>query len=114
MTEEQKQAIIDNVKQQLPKASNDRLKLLLAIILLEIESYNDCSAVIDWEKLPDIVSELLYHSANSELEATITAVKRGDTSISYANKSNEINQLVAGYKGLIRRLIGCDKGVYFF
>lgn len=115
MTTEDKQKIVDQIKSQLPNASEDRIKSLLAIILLEIESYNDCGCVIEWEKLSDLVIEVLYQSVKNDSEQAITSVKRGDTSISYANKSQEVSKLLSDYTDLIKRLIGCDNsGVVFF
>lgn len=115
MTEEQKQALVNKVMLMIPTASEDRLKSLLAIILLEIESYNDCGNEIDWGKLSDLVLEVLFQSLKNESEQTITSVKRGDTSISYANKSQEISKLLTNYSDLIKRLIGCNtSGVIFW
>ncbi|WP_321388677.1 hypothetical protein [uncultured Enterococcus sp.] len=114
MTDEQKKKIVEAIKQQLPNASDERIFSVLNLILLEIESYNTCMKEIDWEKLSDLVSEVLYQSLKNELEQTISSVKRGDTSISYVNKSQEIRQLLDGYAGLIKRLIGCDSGVVFW
>lgn len=49
----------------------------------------------------------------NELETSVSSVKRGDTTISYTNKSAEINGLLAGYDDLIKRIIGCG-GLEFF
>lgn len=113
MTDEQKTKIIETIKKQLPNASDERILSVLNLILLEIESYNTCSNEIDWEKLSDLVSEVLYQSLKNELEQTISSIKRGDTSISYVNKSQEIRQILDNYAALIKRIIGCG-GVSFF
>lgn len=114
MTDAEKKKIIDQIKKQLPSVEEQRIKSLLNLILLEIESYNTCSKKIEWEKLSDLVSEVLYQAMKNESEKTITAVKRGDTSISYANTSQAVRQLLDGYAAMINRLIGCDSGVSFF
>lgn len=114
MTDEQKKEIIEAIKKQLPAASDERILSVLNLILLEIESYNTCSKEISWDRLSDLVSEVLYQSLKNELEQTISSVKRGDTSISYVNKSQAIRQLLDGYAGLIKRLLCCDSGVVFY
>ncbi|OTN86301.1 hypothetical protein A5819_003135 [Enterococcus sp. 7E2_DIV0204] len=114
MTDEEKKKIIDQIKKQFPAAEEQRIESLLNLILLEIESYNTCGKKIDWKKLSDLVSEVLYQAMKNESEKTITAVKRGDTSISYANTSQAVRQLLDGYAAMVKRLIGCDNGVSFF
>jgi len=114
MTDEEKKKIIDQIKKQFPAAEEQRIESMLNLILLEIESYNTCGKKIDWKKLSDLVSEVLYQAMKNESEKTITAVKRGDTSISYANTSQAVRQLLDGYAAMIKRLIGCDSGVSFF
>ncbi|MGG5341136.1 hypothetical protein [Enterococcus sp. AZ192] len=114
MSDEQKKKIIDQIKKQFPTVEEQRIESLLNLILLEFESFNTCGKEIDWEKLSDLVSEVLYQAMKSESEKTITAVKRGDTSISYANTSQAVRQLLDGYAAMINRLIGCNSGVMFF
>ncbi|MDT2461476.1 hypothetical protein [Enterococcus avium] len=113
MDDSLKKKIIESLKKQLPEANEERLKTVLELILLEIESYNTCGNEISWKKLQGAITEVLYQSMKSELETTVSSVKRGDTTISYANKSNEIKGLLAGYDELIKRIIGCG-GLEFF
>lgn len=101
------------MKKQLPEANEERLNTILEIIILEIESYNTCGNKITWEKLQGAITEVLYQSMKNELETSVSSVKRGDTTISYTNKSAEINGLLAGYDDLIKRIIGCG-GLEFF
>lgn len=114
MSDEEKKIIVDQIKKQFPTAGEQRIESLLNLILLEIKSYNTCDNVIDWQELSDLISEVLYQAMKNESEKAITAVKRGDTSISYANTSQAVRQLLDGYAAMINRLIGCDNGVSFF
>ena len=113
MSEKQKEKIIEKVSELLPTIEKDRLEALLTLILLEIESYNDCGNVIDWQKLSDIIVEVLYQTAKNESEETISSVRRGDTTISYSAKT-QIRQSLGDYESLIRKLIGCGSEVLFF
>lgn len=113
MNEEQKQEIISSVKKQVPNAADERLRVLLELILLEIESYNTCGNVIPWEKLVAVIKEVLYLTVKNELEKTVESVKRGDTSITYATTTGQIQGLLTGYDDLIKRLIGCDGLVFY-
>lgn len=108
-----KQKIVESLKKQLPEANEERLKVVLELILLEVESYNTCGNEIPWEKLQGAVTEVLYQTMNNELETAVSSVKRGDTTISYVSKSSEIKGLLAGYDDLIKRIIGCG-GLEFF
>lgn len=113
MDDSLKKKIIESLKKQLPEANEERLKIVLELILLEIESYNTCGNEISWEKLQEAITEVLYQSMKNELENVISSVRRGDTTISYASKSGEIKGLLAGYDDLIKRIIGCG-GLEFF
>lgn len=114
MTDEQKKEIIESLKKQLPNVNEDRAKSVLSLILLEIESYNTCGKIIDWEKLTDVVVEVLYQSMKLELDKSVSSVRRGDTTISYESSNGQVQNLLASHKDLIKRLIGCDGGVRFF
>lgn len=114
MDESLKKDIITSVKKQLPAANDERLSSFLELILLEIDSYNSCSREIDWKRLQGVITEVLYQSMNNELETSISSVRRGDTTISYASKSNMIQSLLSGYDDLIKRIIGCGDGLEFF
>lgn len=113
MDDSLKKKIIESLKKQLPEANEERLKTILELILLEIESYNTCGNDIPWDKLQGAIIEVLFQSMKNELETSVSSVKRGDTTISYASKSNVIKGLLAGYDGLIKRIIGCG-GLEFF
>ena len=113
MSEKQKEKIIEKVSELLPTIEKDRLEALLTLILLEIESDNDCGTVIDWLKLSDFIVEVLYQTAKNESEETISSVRRGDTTISYSAKT-QIRQSLGDYESLIRKLIGCGSEVLFF
>lgn len=113
MDDSLKETIIGSLKKQLPEANEERLKTILALILLEIESYNPCDNEISWEKLQSVVTEVLYLSMKNELENTVSSVRRGDTTISYASDPGEVKGLLAGYDDLIQRIIGCG-GLEFF
>jgi hypothetical protein len=113
MSDEIKQEIIQSLKKQLPTANEERLGVILELVIAEIESYNSCGNEIPWEKLQGVIAEVLYQSMKNELEKTISSVRRGDTTISYATNSNQIQGLLNGYDDLIRRVIGCG-GVEFF
>lgn len=113
MNEKLKIQMMESVADQLPNADSLRLESLLAVIELEIETYNDCKKAIDWEKLRGIITEILYHSAKNELDKTVESVKRGDTTISYATSDNQTRNLIANYKDLIRQLIGCSEVIFW-
>lgn len=113
MDDSLKQKIVDSLKKQLPEANEERLKVVLELILLEVESYNTCGNNIPWEKLQGAITEVLYQSTKNELKTEVSSVKRGDTTISYTSKSNEIKGLLAGYDDLFKRIIGCG-GLEFF
>ncbi|HEN2142873.1 TPA: hypothetical protein U4B62_002775, partial [Enterococcus faecium] len=49
----------------------------------------------------------------NESEKTVSSVRRGDTTISYASTTNDVSELLLGYGDLIRRVIGCG-GLEFF
>ena len=114
MSEEQKKQIVSQIKKQFATVEESRIRSLLSLILLEIESFNICGCQIDWQKFSDLISEVLYQSVKNESEKTITSIKRGDTSINYATTAQAVRQLLDGYSAMIRRLIGCDEGVSFF
>ena len=113
MDEELKAAIVASVILQLPTANEDRLKSILTLIELEVETYNECDKQINWEKLQGVVTEVLYQSMKIELDKSVTSVRRGDTTIGYSTNSAQIQYLLVGYKELIRRVIGCG-GVTFW
>ena len=114
MTDEQKKEIIESLKKQLPNVNEDRAKSVLSLILIEIESYNTCGKVIPWDKLTDVVVEILYQSMKIELDKSVSSVRRGDTTISYESSNGQVQQLLDGHKDLIKRLTGCDGRVVFF
>ena len=114
MTDEQKKKIIESLKKQMPDVNEDRAKSVLSLILLEIESYNTCDKVIPWEKLIDVVVEVLYQTMKIELDKSVSSVRRGDTTISYESSNGQVQNLLNGHKDLIKRLIGCDSVVRFF
>ncbi|WP_429947419.1 hypothetical protein [Enterococcus sp. DIV1297f] len=113
MNDEMKKEIIQSLKKQLPTANEERLSTILELIIVEIESYNSCGNVIAWEKLQGVITEVLYQSMKNELEKTISSVRRGDTTISYATASQQIQGLLSGYDDLIIRILGCG-GVVFW
>lgn len=113
MDESQKTEIIESTKEEFPDLSEERITNLLEIILLEIESYNSCKNDISWEKLKNVISEVLYQIIKNESEKTVSSVRRGDTTISYASTANAVSELLLGYGDLIRRVIGCG-GLEFF
>ena len=92
MDDSLKKKIIESLKKQLPEANAERLKTVLELILLEIESYNTCGNEISWENLQGAITEVLYQSMKNELENVVSSVRRGDTTISYASKSGEIGR----------------------
>jgi len=108
-----KKEIIESVKKQLPSANDDRIAVVLELVLLEIESYNDCGNLIPWQKLRGVITEVLYQSMKNELEKTISSVRRGDTTISYATSSQQIQGLLSGYDDLIIRILGCGGMVFW-
>lgn len=114
MTDEQKEEIVTAVKNMLPSATEERIKSVLNLILIEIESYNTCGKEIDWKPFDGIITEVLYQSLKNEIEKAVTAVKRGDTSFNYANQSKDLHQHLNNYSELIKRLVGCDGEVVFF
>lgn len=114
MDESSKQKIIAAVKEQLIGSDETRLKSLLNLILIEIDASNSCSTEIDWSKLSDVVTEILYQTMKGELDSGVTAVKRGDTSISYQSATANSQSLIAGYHDLINRILGCSNGLEFF
>lgn len=114
MTDEQKKKIIESLKKQMPDVNEDRAKSVLSLILLEIESYNNCEKVIPWEKLIDVVVEVLYQTMKIEFDKSVSSVRRGDTTISYESSNGQVQNLLNDHKDLIKRLIGCDSVVRFF
>lgn len=114
MTDEQKEKIIESLKKQMPDVNEDRAKSVLSLILLEIESYNTCEKVIPWEKLTNVVVEVLYQSMKIELDKSVSSVRRGDTTISYESSNGQVQNLLNSHKSLIKRLIGCESVVGFF
>lgn len=113
MTDELKQEIIKSLKVQLPDVNEDRAKSVLSLIILEVESYNTCKKEIEWEKLKDVITEVLYQTMKIELDKSVASVKRGDMTIGYQSNSSMIQNLLADYKDLIKRVIGCG-GVMFY
>ncbi|HEN2198034.1 TPA: hypothetical protein ACG8YP_003003, partial [Enterococcus faecium] len=63
--------------------------------------------------LKSVISEVLYKIIKNESEKTVSSVRRGDTTISYASTTNDVSELLLGYGDLIRRVIGCG-GLEFF
>lgn len=114
MTDEQKKKIIESLKKQMPDVNEDRAKSVLSLILLEIESYNTCGKVIPWEKLIDVVVEVLYQTMKIGLDKSVSSVRRGDTTISYESSNGQVQNLLNDHKDLIKRQIGCDSVVRFF
>lgn len=114
MTDEQKKVIIEKVSKMLPNVSKERISSVLDLVLLEIGSYNTCKIEIDWTLFNSLITEILYQSLKSETEQAVTSVKRGDTSISYATTQRSITALLGNYSDTIKRLIGCDSGVFFY
>lgn len=110
-----KDEIISSIKDKFPDADYDRIKNLLELILLEIESYNVCGKEIPFEKLQAVISEVLYRSMKNESEQAVSSIKRGDTTISYATSatSDDIKGLLLPYEGLIQRIIGCGGLVFY-
>lgn len=45
---------------------------------------------------------------------SVASVKRGDTSISYVVESKDIQSLMKNYSSAIKRILGCDSGVFFY
>lgn len=114
MTDEQKKEIIDAVTQQFPTANKVRMEALLNLILMEIDISNTCAAEIEWGKLVGVVTEILYQTMKGELDSGVSSVKRGDTTISYEDGTNNSQSLIAGYHDLINRILGCGDGLEFF
>ncbi|HDT7983076.1 TPA: hypothetical protein RD623_001720 [Enterococcus faecalis] len=114
MTEEQKQKIIELIQTMLPNVAKERISSVLDLVLLEISSYNSCKIEIDWTLFNSLITEILYQSLKSETEQSVTSIKRGDTSISYATTQQSITALLGNYSDTIKRLIGCDSGVFFY
>lgn len=110
-----KEEIISSIKDRFPEADLDRIKNLLDLIVLEIESYNGCGKEIPFDKLYSIITEVLYQMMKNESEQTVTSIKRGDTTISYAAtaSSKDIKELLAPYADLINRIIGCGGLVFY-
>ncbi|MGV3085165.1 hypothetical protein [Enterococcus dispar] len=113
MDDSLKEKIVESVLVQLPGSKKERLETILELIILEIESYNTCGNDIPWTKLQGVITEVLYQTANHELEMVVSSVKRGDTTISYASKASMIQGLLTNYHDLIKRTIGCG-GLEFF
>lgn len=114
MTDEQKQKIIELIQTMLPNVAKERISSVLDLVLLEISSYNTCKIEIDWTLFKSLITEILYQSLKSETEQTVTSIKRGDTSISYTTTQQSITALLGNYSDTIKRLIGCDSGVFFY
>mgnify|MGYP007073065032 CR=1 FL=1 len=115
MNENQKRQIITAVGEQLPGADEGRLENLLAIILLEISTLSECEKEIPWTKLMELIIEILYQTAKNESDVAVASVKRGDTTVAYQSTTKNVQATIAGYKDLLRRLIGCTgSGVVFF
>ncbi|WP_338350240.1 hypothetical protein [Enterococcus faecalis] len=114
MTDEQKRKIIELIQTMLPDVAKERISSVLDLVLLEISSYNTCKIEIDWELFNSLITEILYQSLKSETEQAVTSIKRGDTSISYATTQQSITALLGNYSDTIKRLIGCDSGVFFY
>ncbi len=114
MTDEQKQKIIELINTMLPNVAKERISSVLDLVLLEISSYNSCKIEIDWTLFNSLITEILYQSLKSETEQSVTSIKRGDTSISYATTQQSITALLGNYSDTIKRLIGCDSGVFFY
>ena len=98
----------------LPNVAKERISSVLDLVLLEISSYNSCKIEIDWTLFNSLITEILYQSLKSETEQSVTSIKRGDTSISYATTQQSITALLGNYSDTIKRLIGCDSGVFFY
>lgn len=113
MDDETKQEIIAAVMEMMPKVNRNRLKALLELILLEVESFNHCGNQIDYSRLSGVISEVLYQSLKTETEKTVASIRRGDTTISYATSAQGIRDLLAGYSDLIKRVIGCGSVVFY-
>lgn len=114
MTDEQKKEVLDAVAQQFPTADKNRMEALLNLILMEIDISNTCAAEIEWDKLVGVVTEILYQTMKGELDSGVSSVKRGDTTVSYENKKNSSQSLIAGYLDMINRILGCGGGLEFF
>ncbi|MGX7132353.1 hypothetical protein ACWOB3_07715 [Enterococcus songbeiensis] len=114
MTDEQKLIIVANVKNLLPGADESRLSALLNLIVLEIDASNSCAADVKWDKLCDVVAEILYQTMKSEMDSGVSSVKRGDTTIAYVSGAHSTQSLIAGYHNLIDRILGCSDGLEFF
>ncbi len=114
MTDEQKQKIIELIQTMLPNVAKERISSVLDLVLLEISSYNSCKIEIDWTLFNSLITEILYQSLKSETEQSVTSIKRGDTSISYATTQQSITALLGNYSDTIKRLIGCYSGVFFY
>ncbi|OQO68429.1 hypothetical protein BH747_12180 [Enterococcus villorum] len=113
MDESLKVEITESIKENFPDLSEERITNLLEIVLLEIESYNTCKNDIPWKKLKNVIIEVLYQMIKNASEKTVSSVRRGDTTISYASTSTAVSELLVGYGDLIRRVIGCG-GLEFF
>ncbi|WP_445448812.1 hypothetical protein [Enterococcus faecalis] len=114
MTDEQKQVIIEKIADMLPNVSKERISSVLDLVLLEIGSYNTCKIEIDWNLLASLIIEILYQALKSETEQAVTSIKHGDTSISYATMQQTVASMLNNYSATIKRLIGCDSGVFFY
>ena len=58
--------------------------------------------------------EVIYKALKNEIDKSVASVKRGDTSISYVVESKDIQSLMKNYSSAIKRILGCDSGVFFY
>ena len=111
MVDEKKEEIVEKIQLMLPNASEDRILSVLNLVIFEINSYN---TDIAWDEFEQLIIEVIYKALKNEIDKSVASVKRGDTSISYVVESKDIQSLMKNYSSAIKRILGCDSGVFFY
>ena len=106
--------IVEKIQLMLPNASEDRILSVLNLVIFEINSYNTCKIDIAWDEFEQLIIEVIYKALKNEIDKSVASVKRGDTSISYVVESKDIQSLMKNYSSAIKRILGCDSGVFFY
>ena len=89
MVDEKKEEIVEKIQLMLPNASEDRILSVLNLVIFEINSYNTCKIDIAWDEFEQLI-------------------------ISYVVESKDIQSLMKNYSSAIKRILGCDSGVFFY
>ena len=114
MVDEKKEEIVEKIQLMLPNASEDRILSVLNLVIFEINSYNTCKIDIAWDEFEPLIIEVIYKALKNEIDKSVASVNRGDTSISYVVESKDIQSLMKNYSSAIKRILGCDSGVFFY